>query len=812
MAWAHARPVEVAVLLCALVLAISLLVLARWLSDAPAARSWLLLVLRASVVAGLVLILLGPSRLDLVRKPGRDPSVFYLIDASRSMALGAQESRLEQVRRTIEETNGLLRGGPTVKVESYRFGERLAALSGVTVPDAIDNETHLASAVEQLPARFTDGLPIGVVVFSDGRTTGQEALDATARGYASLGVPVHVVPVGDPRTAGDVAVANVIAPRDPPAGARVPVSVVVRSQGYSGSRAEIQIRYQDEAAREPLASLPILLSDGEQTHQLAIEAGRGGSRILVAAVTEQDHEAIRENNRVPFQMRSQAKKVRVIYMEGGPPNLFRRLSEALAEDADIECLDIGTVFRAGGRTGLARKNDPARGYPATRAELFEYDVVICSDIARENFSQDQLKWTVDLVAERGGGFAMVGGNKSYGAGEYHKTVWNGLIPVDMGQWGLERGFENIIYWGTGRLFRVVVPPEAQGHPIWHFGDDAARNRAILGKMPVFYGCNLVDRLKPAAMVLGARDRPLLSVGKAPIFSCESFGQGRTFAMLTDTTPDWGRAFESSWGENGDSRYFRRFWRNVVSWLGENSAGRSRRLRVETDKLVYAPGEPVRLSARAFDTQKDLTTRYRLEARLGLPGAPAESASVRGMVPRADRPEYQVDLACPSVDAGGAGAFHAAVAQVIAFDGSREVARADVEIQVREDPPEFRDPRPDPERLAALAEASGGQVIHDARSLAAVLRNAKRNPEVTIISRTPLWDHSPVWGAASGVCSAWSGFFGGGAVWRDVAHPAIGPNFWGVLNVGRGRDTLARVVFTKAFAPERGHHIHETRYV
>ncbi len=135
--------------------------------------------------------------------------------------------------------------------------------------------------------------------------------------------------------------------------------------------------------------------------------------------------------------------------------------------------------------------------------------------------------------------------------------------------------------------------------------------------------------------------------------------------------------------------------------------------------------------------------------------PAESVSIRGMVPRADRPEYEADLACPNVDAGRAGVFHAAVAQVVAFDGSREVARADVEIQVREDPPEFRDPRPDSERLAALAEASGGQVIHDARSLAAILRGAKRNPEVTIISRTPLWDHPLVWALLLGVlCLEW----------------------------------------------------------
>ena len=618
MQWAEPRPTELAIFL-----GISLLVLlgiARWFSVAQAARSWLLVLLRAGVLAVLVLILLGPSRLREIQLPGREPSVVYLIDASRSMALGISESRLDQARRMIDEVNGLLRGQPPIEIEYFRFGDALVALPDGKLPAALDSETHLAAAVEQLPARFAQGLPVGVVVFSDGRTTGPETLDAAIRGYAALGVPVHVFPVGDPATAGDVAVADVVAPRDAPAGSRIPVSVVVRSNGYAGRRAEIRIRYQDQAAREPLAILPIQLSDGTQTHQLVFESDREGGRVLLAEVNELDHEATGENNRVPFRITPRSKKVRVIYMEGGPPNGFRRLSQALAEDAEIECLDIGTVFRAGG-AGLARKNDARRGYPATRAELFEYDVIICSDIARASFTQDQLNWTVDLVAKRGGGFAMVGGNQSYGAGQYHKTVWNGLIPVDMGQWGLERGFENIIYWGTGRLFRVVVPPEVQGHPIWHFADDAARNRAILSKMPVFYGCNLVERLKPAAMVLGLSDRPLLSVGKAPIFSCEPFGQGRTFAMLTDTTPDWGRDFESSWGENGDNRYFRRFWRNVVSWLGENSAGRSRRLRLETDKLVYAPGEPVHMSVRGFDDKKELTTRYRVQATLGVAGAP-----------------------------------------------------------------------------------------------------------------------------------------------------------------------------------------------
>ena len=65
---------------------------------------------------------------------------------------------------------------------------------------------------------------------------------------------------------------------------------------------------------------------------------------------------------------------------------------------------------------LHRVDDPRLGFPTTREELLSYDVVICSDIARAAFTPEQLAWTVELVSKRGGGFVMIGGHTSFGAG------------------------------------------------------------------------------------------------------------------------------------------------------------------------------------------------------------------------------------------------------------------------------------------------------------------------------------------------------------------------------------------------------------
>ena len=90
-------------------------------------------------------------------------------------------------------------------------------------------------------------------------------------------------------------------------------------------------------------------------------------------------------------------------------------------------------------------------------------------------------------------------------------------------------------------------------------------------MPMFDGTNLIDRLKPAATALGFPSAPLPGSGVVTVFSCQTFGRGRTFAMATDSTVAWGTDFEKTWGE-GDNRYFRKFWRNVIRWLTENRDG------------------------------------------------------------------------------------------------------------------------------------------------------------------------------------------------------------------------------------------------
>jgi uncharacterized membrane protein len=431
----------------------------------------------------------------------------------------------------------------------------------------------------------------------------------------------------------------------------------------------------------------------------------------------------------------------VLYMEGTSGREYRWLRDALQEDTDIRCIPMVVNSQYASRPSLQQVDDHYRGFPATREELFEFDVVICSDISYRTFTPDQIAWTVELVDKRGGGFAMVGGHTSFGSGGWDRTPWEQLIPFDM----------------TGRRdylsqsFTVNIPNEAETHPIWKLLDDPQQNRAALEAMPHFTGTNLISRIKPAATLLGRTQAPLSRVGVMPVFACETFGRGRTFAMSSDTTHAWGRYFESQWGE-GDNRYYCKFWRNVVRWLAENSRASQQRLMVHTDQVIYTTGEPIQVVAEAFDKELIATTDYRVTARLMTPGSDgqdrAESADAMAVSFEANPSLQRYTATIPAVLSAASDdpskAMQRADLVVTAWEGDEQVASESIELQLLHDSSEWLRPQSQPETLRLVAESGGGTVLSSERELSQLLRSFDSAPGEVLVHTLPLWDHSLVW--------------------------------------------------------------------
>jgi uncharacterized membrane protein len=793
-----------ALALTALVLGGSLLL--RWWAGRPIAlaRNAGLAAVRALIVAVPLLILINPVRVARIPGTVERPRVAYLVDASQSMALGKSATRWDEALGTIRATERLRDPRTAAEVSVFRFGSRLAAVErsawlgpgaepGTSIPvrhapgeahaevaptppvgapvlAPVDPDTMLAGALVELAGRFGELAPRAVVILSDGRARDPARAESIARGFGRMNVPIHVVPVGDPKVGGDVAVVSVVAPPQVRKRSRVTVQVFIRSFGYSQRRVELKL----VAGSAILGRTPLVLQDGVMSATIPFESG-DEDRHIEAQIDPLPGEVSSANNAMGADVAIDHTKIRVLYLEGAveryvdqAPQRTQRsgssvvkgayspLQEALMEDPDIECTAVVPAGGTGEFGFLRRVDEPARGLPESPSEWFAYDALILSNMPREALSDRQVAWVDEWIARRGGGLAMVGGPYSFVAGKWAGSPVAAMLPVEL------MPEEND--WDE-RPTSIEALVAGSVHAIWHIAADDSENRTLLKSMPAFLGRNRLGRAKPGAELLA----DIASEGRAPAIAVQPYGRGRTLAMTTAISRRWATGFARTWG-GPDARYYKKFWRNVAYWLTENSSIGRRRLLAETDKRLYGPGEPVVIRARTFDENAAPTLDYRVTATVEPVSAgdvttddsplrrPSGQASQPGAAPDGARgpllawgeefslarvpAETGYTSTLPIVEAkslpAGTPLTRALRIELTAYEGNTQVDSTALDVQILDDPSEQQNPLPDHELLRRIATASGGTVLSGPSDLAATLARIPVSAGPPEIRRTPAW--------------------------------------------------------------------------
>ncbi|MBN2450555.1 MAG: hypothetical protein JXR77_09195 [Lentisphaeria bacterium] len=732
MTFSPAIPTHLLALLMLVLVAVPMLLILRSPRLRHPRTRAAILVLRLAVMALLLLILANPVTKVGRKRPRTPVTGIVLVDTSRSMGLG-EPTRLHQGLDFLEASL------PEEKdsVLLLPFAGELAR-APLALPELrrlpVGGRTCLGAALGRaLPLAVGTGAR-SITVVSDGRVDDPQQLAEAAAAAAAAGVPVSVLPVGEAPTSPNLAVVNALVDRQVPAGSRIPVTCMVRAWGCREQRAEVTLVDAEDGRVLDRGAFPAL--DG--MHQIGLTAALGKEDAhLELRLAPVEGELSTEDNALPFAVSVTEPRLRVLYMEGSNHRDKRWtdtweydfIRDALQETGSID-VDVFTVDEQvadGGR--LFHLDRPESGYPASREGLFGYDVVICSDINRTIFTEDQLSWTVELVAERGGGFCMIGGYTAFGAGKWDRTVWEQLIPVDMKT--ESEGYE----WET---VSPVIPEVAAVHPLWHFDADPAANRRILEAHPPFLGFNLIHRAKPAAKVLAWHEKR-----EMPLICVQPYGRGRSMAFASDAAGGWGERYQTEWGEGErDNRHYRRFWVNAVRWLAENSMSTHRtQLLATTEAIRCTPGETVALRARKLSlVRPEELRRWRVEAWLDSGG----ESRPRTVVLRLNEQSgtFEGNLVMPAELAG--------TAPVIRFRAEgpegADPDEAEVGIRVSAADRELADPAPDPGVLRQIAERTGGRVLEAPSELAALVRPAPRDEaDARRLYTVPVWDRGWVWG-------------------------------------------------------------------
>ncbi|HOX39989.1 MAG TPA: glutamine amidotransferase [Candidatus Brocadiia bacterium] len=702
---------------------------------APSAR-WraIFICLRAAALALLMFFILDPFARSLANTGGKR-TLAVLVDASRSMSVGdgiGNAPRIEDARRaaalTREQTDASAADGIAAKL--FAFSENVVRLASPAdmKPDGI--RTDIAGALTSILS--TEGADLeAALLVSDGAAGDAPEIAPVIAAFRARGKRVFVLPVGIPGTLRDARVANTSILRRASIGTEVSLDAFIESRGFDGVEASLDLLREGEL----IQSRKVKLADGTIKTRLNFTPEQEGYLRYTVRIAPPDGDAVPENNAETVVIDSRRSRIRVLYMEGSQYRQqerklweFQYFVQALEEDRDIR---VTSVFKddvaAAQKAGIGYVRDPERGFPTERGKLFEYDVIVSSDIDIEYFTPEQLRNTSDFVALHGGGFLMIGGYTAFGAGGYDESAIDKLLPVDM------QGRRDGYFEDYQDQFRPVLTPEGLEHPVCALSPDAEENGRIWEKIPPFAGFNYTEKAKSGATVLAVHPTRRNQNGPYVILSVQQYGRGRSMAFTTDTTAGWGNLFEAGWGEgDGDNRHFRRFWQNAVRWLASYRINLpNKQLMLSTPVNRYSAGDMIEISAECLDKDYLPTARAEVRGSVKLPGEESRELVFR---PDSSNPwRYRSQF---RASAQGRYELRAAAS----LEGE-ELAEDLLVLFCDDSDAELRSPEPNHDLLKRIAGETGGRIVAESEISGVVGELAEKSLRRREVASARFWTRS-----------------------------------------------------------------------
>ena len=377
------------------------LALAWWQFAVRTARARLALALRLTMGALLVLALLGAGVPQIVDRQ----ATIFVADVSASV----RDAR-PLASEFIAQALAAKRADDTYAVvETARSPAVTQVLSSTPHPeplpgddalfprsDATDLAAGLRLGADLLPAAYRPR----EVLLSDGQETNGDAV-AAARSLHARGVEVDVVPL--PAAGGPEAlVETVTAPSVVNEGERFSIGVRLVTNVATDARLRVFVN------AEPLAEQAVSLSPGSTDLTFGAQAPQAGL-LDVHATLEADQDTLAQNN-----------EARAVVEVQGPPRVL------IVEQRPGEAAVIASALSS---TGMRLETRPVAELPDQLDVLGSYAAVVLADVSAPSLSDAQQTTLRAYVRDLGRGLLAIGGDTSFGQGEYIGTPLDDALPV-----------------------------------------------------------------------------------------------------------------------------------------------------------------------------------------------------------------------------------------------------------------------------------------------------------------------------------------------------------------------------------------------
>jgi len=691
------------------------------------ARRAALLALRAVAAAVAVFLVLEPA-VELLQTARVRNRLAILVDVSRSMNFPLEPggpSRAEAAALALARgREALTRLSDRVDLEWSTFGQELSPLDPAELArgplPSKAGRTDLLGALEAAAAGNGSSRKLaGVLVVSDGADNADLADGLTPAAKArleALGVPVNTVSTGRgaPR---DLAIERVAVDDFAFVRNTLTAEVTLRARGFGAEDVKLVLRR--EGAVVATASVKLEPGRDRYTVPLAFAPDQTGTFVFTVAAPVFPGEAVVENNTRSFVLRVIRDRVRVLLVAGRPSWDVRFLRTVLKQDPNVDLVSF-YILRSSADEPGQQQDLSLIPFPVQEIfgdQLRTFDAVVFANFAYAPYRSIGIERYLPGIRDyvkNGGALAMVGGELSFGDGQYGDTALAEVLPV---------GLVNGLPMREGET-RPRLTAEGRRHPLVRLAASEGQNEALWAALPPLTAVNLTRPLPAGsgASVLLESPDALVDGRPAPVVAIREVGQGRTLAVATDASWRWG--FQGAEAGQGNRAYLR-FWNAALRWLVRDP-GLSP-LQVEPDSPAVEPGQPVGLTVAVRGPDFGPRAGKRVTAELVSEDG---KAVARGEAVAGEDGNARVELVPP-----GPGAYKVTARS----EDGPEVATAAV--AVRGAGPEDADAAPRPELLSALAAATGGASAALPGSLPEL---TLADPEVVEIGRrkaVPIWDRA-----------------------------------------------------------------------
>ena len=742
-----------------LLLLVAIGVIAWTYAQARAAGSWKALMIAVKLTAILLLAICLLEPMIRYSRPEKGANLMVVMaDDSQSLQIkdrGSTETRESQLEIKLnEESDWLTQLAEDFDVRRYQFDRRLRPVSNFAGYAADQRGSDVLSNIQLVSTRFAGRPAAGILLLTDGNVTDSSASALDALNWEDM-PPIYPVVVGKQRPAKDLAITRVSSSQTNFESAPVTITVDLMAHGYRGERVVVQLLDQEGSELErkeikqveddrPFAVRFQTRPERRGVNIYHVKAYADGEDLDVEMAETSTEATVVNNQRIVVVDRGRGP-FRVLYVTGRPNWELKFLRRSLQEDEELDLVALVRIakreakFTFRGRDGQqsnslfrgfesqdddttekhdepvflrlgldAENTDELRGgFPKDAESLFRYDAIVLDDLEAKFFTEDQKSLIQRFVSLRGGGLLMLGGQESFGGGDYDKTQIGEMLPVYLDRTVSE----------PDEKYQLSLTRDGWLQPWVRIESTEEKERRRLESMPKFRTLNVSDSIKPGATVLAT---VTTSDEKAhPALIVQPYGKGRTGALMIGDFWRWQLKSDE------DNQDLLKAWRQTLRWCVSDVP---RRVEVEVERLNDV-NRTAEIKVRVRDESYKPFDNASVEIVVQTPAG--KSIELTGEPSNSEAGLYMANFVSTEP-----GAYRAAVV-ASAEDGS-EIEQRESGWVSEPDSEEFQSLEPNREFLEELAVRSHGEVIELDQLDQFVKSLEYREVPVTETSSLPWW--------------------------------------------------------------------------